>query len=227
MRVLFLDIDGVLNSIASRGFWHRFERPSTFVPHDDFKQSQSEEFCPISLENLKYICREIGDLKIIISSTWRKGHTDLARMKGWFPGSIIAERIIGKTPYMPGSERGKEIGCWLIEHPEVTRFAVVDDDSDMEEVWENFFQTDVRDGLTRTVAGQIVHHLKGEDTGTVRVKYGELHEHYMQVLGATEPDASFIREELKNLVKKCAKAGYDITTLKFEMRKNYWSKNDD
>lgn len=45
-------------------------------------------------------------------------------------------------------ERGDEIADWLIDHPEVTKFVVLDDNSDMEAVKNNFILTDFELGLT-------------------------------------------------------------------------------
>lgn len=58
-------------------------------------------------------------------------------------------------------ERGEQIAEWLAEHPEVTRFAIVDDDSDMGDLDSYLFKTDFNSGLTAEIADRIIEHLSG------------------------------------------------------------------
>ena len=113
MRVLFLDIDGVLNSRQSVEY---------------FKQINFHEYqkmlCPIAMANLKYLIKTY-DLKIVVSSTWRKSRT-VAEL-----ADILGLEVYDKTGVLPGQERGEEIKQWLEQHLEVTDFVIVDDDSDM------------------------------------------------------------------------------------------------
>lgn len=44
-------------------------------------------------------------------------------------------------------ERGHEIQRWLSEHPEVTSFAILDDDTDMAHLYDRLVLTDCEDGL--------------------------------------------------------------------------------
>ena len=58
------------------------------------------------------------------------------------------------------SIRGDEIQEWLDEHPEVEKYAIIDDDDDMlPEQEENFFQTDFQTGLTDEIAKKVIKHL--------------------------------------------------------------------
>ena len=59
-----------------------------------------------------------------------------------------------------GLWRGHEIQLWLDEHPEVRRYAILDDDDDMlEHQTPNFFQASCETGLTEELADRIVAHM--------------------------------------------------------------------
>lgn len=141
MRILFLDIDGVLNSTQAK-------RRGTCDFHCTF--------CPIAVKNLNQLLSDLPDLNIVISSSWRFGH-DLDRvnpttgrpsLKSIFKDNgIDAERIIDYTP-MRFSERprGYEIQEWLDGHL-VTKFAIVDDNSDMVHLAPFLVKTSIELGL--------------------------------------------------------------------------------
>jgi hypothetical protein len=127
MKVIFLDIDGVLNVIP-KGFdkWG-----GIFHPH--------------FVDNLKRIIDATG-AKIVISSTWRMGN-GLVGMREMWEDRVLPGEVIDITPnFMVNFKtticRGKEIDAWLSEHPEVTNYVIIDDDCDMEpNQLENFVMT--------------------------------------------------------------------------------------
>ena len=57
--------------------------------------------------------------------------------------------IIGATKDTSYNEpRGEQIAEWLERHPEVTRYAIIDDDSDMLDEQKEFFaQTSFQEGM--------------------------------------------------------------------------------
>ena len=127
MKVIFLDIDGVLNVIPQgRDKWG-----ALFHPH--------------LVDNLKRIIDATG-AKIVISSTWRMGN-ELHGMKEMWRDRGLPGEVVGVTPnfmYKTGStlQRGKEIDAYLEEHPQITNYVIIDDDSDMEpHQLENFVMT--------------------------------------------------------------------------------------
>ena len=61
-----------------------------------------------------------------------------------------------------GRERGAEIKEWLDAHPEVTRYAIVDDSDDMGPLVERLVQTKWETGLTRADAMVLINML-GEE----------------------------------------------------------------
>ena len=147
MKVIFLDIDGVLNVIPQG--------------HDKWGAIFHSHF----VDNLKRII-DVTGAKIVISSTWRmSGLPGMIEM--WLDRNLPGE-VIGITPnfmWKTGStlQRGKEIDAYLEEHPEITNYVILDDDSDMEpHQLENFVLTfgnkdhsdpvDIGYGLTKECA---------------------------------------------------------------------------
>jgi hypothetical protein len=126
--VLFLDIDGVLNSDS-----YRYLQP--------MGTREREMFDPAAVETLNAITA-CWELQIVVSSSWRLmvDVEDLLRSNG------VEAEIVGRTPVRAGP-RGHEIGLWLAEHPEVTAYVILDDDCDMGELLDNLVQTDARYGL--------------------------------------------------------------------------------
>lgn len=143
MRILFLDMDGVLNSVqSSHYFWRTKYNRKTFM-------NGFESLCPIACSNLDYLLESYPDMKVVISSTWRRFH-DLKewdeKMKDICPS--IVGRVIGKTPGNDCGERGNEIYNWLEQNNHFeTPFVVLDDDSDMNKVSANFVHIDSYHGL--------------------------------------------------------------------------------
>lgn len=130
MRVLFLDIDGVL--LAGR-HWRSGERRPGTVPRD-------------TVEMLNVLCDDT-QCRVVVSSTWRRDFNcrQILREAG-FRGDFHAE---WRTP-VNGSCRGDEIALWLSGNPDVTSYAIIDDDSDMlPEHAPVFVQTAFEDGIQR------------------------------------------------------------------------------
>lgn len=141
MKVLFLDVDGVLNSNKSTSFL-ALSKPS--------------------LRRLERIVKET-DCKIVLSSTWRKDERAFRRLS-----RVLSYRglsILDRTPVMWRDDqtgdryfRGHEIQSWLDNHPEVTEYCIVDDDADMlDSQLRNFVQTTMEHGLTDTHAYRIIY----------------------------------------------------------------------
>lgn len=136
MKVVFLDIDGVLNCA------HTSARMRGLIGIDPFLVSI---FNKIILET---------DAKIVLSSSWRLFSLD--EVKSVFPMLYDVTSSIREH----GSVRGDEIQKWLDEHPEVERYAILDDDSDMlESQMPNFFQTTWKKGITKEIVDKVIKHL--------------------------------------------------------------------
>jgi hypothetical protein len=132
VKVLFLDIDGVLNSLRSALVHKGF--PFNFKDHRD-------RFDWIAVGLIRRVCIESG-AQIVLSSTWRTQYTydEVARE--------LDLPIVGATPKLNGP-RGLEINAWLSEHSEVESYVIVDDNADMlPEQGGRFVQTDMNEGLS-------------------------------------------------------------------------------
>lgn len=154
MKVLFLDIDGVIvtrESLLKHSENMKEKRANghSFDDLDAWMKAQHEQFHHVCLLNLAEIVKNCPDLKIVVTSTWRLGRS-VQDLKDLFP-DIIAERIVDKTKASIHGFRGAEIEEWLDRHPEVEKFVILDDDSDMTEVQKknHFVQTTMLEGLTR------------------------------------------------------------------------------
>lgn len=168
MKVIFLDIDGVMNSQVFYEERHRrrWRKPITYwwelrrlirkllrikpkgVSLADYVTPDSHytfeyqfnrlksETCKKKWEWLSEWCNET-ETKICVSSVWKhhfgtKGWVstpekweDAFQLLGFAPGTFVG--ITGDRKKL----RGEEIAEWLVKHPEVTDYAILDDDSDM------------------------------------------------------------------------------------------------
>jgi hypothetical protein len=147
MKVIFLDFDGVLNSAQSACFWHhkrdqaKWENEMYASWTGSLKEYIAQEFDPIAMSNVEELIRLVPDLKIVVSSTWRLGETVESLQKILYPSKLMADAIIGITPAFRDTSRGLEIQDWLDKHPEVEKFAIIDDDNDMEHLTKNLVRT--------------------------------------------------------------------------------------
>ena len=153
MRVLFLDFDGVLNSMQSATFWHnkrdqsKWENEMYSSWEGTLFEYLAHEFCPIAMSNMEELMRRCPDVKIVVSSTWRLRNDVDALKKILAPSKLISDAIIDRTDSLDGP-RGNEIKAWLDKHPEVSQYVIVDDDSDMlESQKENFVKTSSMHGF--------------------------------------------------------------------------------
>lgn len=128
MKVLFLDIDGVLN--CEKTFVNR---------HNEYLNTgvRQIELENIMIQRLSRIVFSTG-AKVVLSSTWRKffynnGNAIVANCD---KGAELLQRlnnynieIYDITPYDENRNRAKEIYVWLMEHPEVDNFIIIDDET--------------------------------------------------------------------------------------------------
>lgn len=147
-KILFLDIDGVLNS---RQFLSQR------------KDSHDSQLDPIPIILLNMIIRDTG-CKIVISSSWRHYHS-LQQIDAMLAeqGMIFHDVIIGKTEdlFLENKSRVDEIQDWLHKNPTVKSFAIVDDDAldlygSLDAFGDRFVKTDFATGLTIDHARKII-----------------------------------------------------------------------
>ena len=144
MKLIFLDIDGVINC-------------STTIK----RLACSNEFTFVDARKvlrLRDIVERTG-AKLVLSSTWRFGAD---------PGAFYLERealreLVAEfrrlrcplwfdvTPYLPRAKRWQEINAWLILHPEVEEYIILDDwgEDEFRPMMDRLVKCDSRFGLTK------------------------------------------------------------------------------
>lgn len=169
-RLIFLDIDGVLNTCQHGSF------------RCSLNGQEYHAFCPKTVAALNRITDETG-AKIVVSSTWRLKGLDVMRAilgdqgvtgevigltcrgdfvratvfrnvwEGEWPDRTKDEEAI--TTYERPCERGDEIAAWLAQFsyrpypaPEGLRFLILDDDAHMAHLRPYLVRTRLSTGLT-------------------------------------------------------------------------------
>ncbi len=166
MKVLFLDIDGVLNSKQHFLMVPELKSKSnakTLEAADLFRMKQD-----VNTNNmwvLGYILKNVPDLKIVISSAWGKFYK-LEQFKELFKIYKLDEtRLIGITPRKMSSYRCNEIRWWLEENAplagELIQWLALDDHAIFEldeDEKRNEHLTDSWVGVTMNDAFKIIRH---------------------------------------------------------------------
>lgn len=142
---LFLDIDGVVNK------------------QENFKHSKGVTPYPIDSYCAFLVARIVSntDCQVVLSSSWRNYPEAVEIVSN----SVVP--IVDKTSDLyddlnEGKQilRGDEVNEWLSRHPEVTKYAILDDDSDFYDD-QPLFKTTFKEGLTDEIAERVIEHLNG------------------------------------------------------------------
>lgn len=150
MRVLFLDVDGVLNR-------------ATFSPA---KSEGLRSWIEAELAaRLDRVCEEAGAV-LVMSSSWRAGRT-LEELRDDLAAAGIKTPLLGVTPIEGGRRRFEEIQRWLqgwkdAGHEEIESFAIVDDLHYMGPLEARFVRTSTFNGLDDAAAQQLIWILRGD-----------------------------------------------------------------
>lgn len=140
MRIIFLDINGVLNSTAfyrKRGL-RRGGRIASLIDPD-------------TITRLNRLLDATG-AQIVLTSTWRRGDL-FEKVKDVFRVHGVHGEIIDVTPDMfhvkelAGRRRGAEIQAWLDVHEATCVYVILDDGNDMGPLITRLVQTDHAVGL--------------------------------------------------------------------------------
>lgn len=142
MKLIFLDFDGVIFSMSG-----------CIYARSVSGQERLPEYVldPVALSLLEYLLDKMPEIRIVISSTWRLGHTIEQLQK--ILGEKIGSRVIGATPKLDGY-RGHEIKQFLDNWNEFYRgskvedFVIIDDDRDMNPYMGHLIWTDSMNGFT-------------------------------------------------------------------------------
>src|SRR5574343_468345 len=128
MKILFLDIDGVLNCRST-------PLRKTFSGFEDFERV---DLGCVSL--LNQIIAETN-AKIVVSSAWRINHST-AELQAFLNHNGLVGEIVGKTEIInyEDARRGDEIQLWL-NYNEAESFVILDDGDDMYHLKKYLVQT--------------------------------------------------------------------------------------
>lgn len=137
-RVVFLDFDGVLNSMSSFGL------------HGDLRLS------PVHVSSLNKIC-DSGSAVVVVSSTWSLFRR-IEELRDLLSEAGFTGKVVGTTPDI-GPCRGKDIDQWLIDNRDVESFVILDDNGDMEPHIDRLVRTAFPTGLTEDHVDMALGHL--------------------------------------------------------------------
>ncbi len=154
VKVLFLDIDGVLNSIEWCKAGNGFGGP----PRRKGKSTKERlRWCPDMVKRLRRVIETTG-ASIVISSSWRGyGAGAVRKWRAMF--NVYGWRnapVIGETPDVCQThggiyiamKRGHEVDAWIKAHPHVVeQYVCIDDDADFLP-HQPLVRTDMQFGLT-------------------------------------------------------------------------------
>lgn len=173
MKILFLDIDGVLNDFDDSHLT-REERKILLNKELSSVERQQVHLDSKLILRLNHIVQET-QCKIVLSSAWRNWFNldDIHEM--FSNRGFLLERSIwiGKTDHFLGADRGIEILKFLVDRFENNEempesFCIVDDMSDMEpfveQIQNRFVQTDDRFGLSDDDAEKIISLLNNQNS---------------------------------------------------------------
>lgn len=159
-KVIFLDIDGVLNT----KWWY------TQMDRNTPKDKYGYAFDPKAVANLRRIVEETGAI-IVISSSWKC--MGLSQMEEMWDVRNLPGKIVGITPNSVSDEllvnadidsielfhiRGEEIKEWLTRHGKhVSHYVIIDDmDNMLPEQQSIFVQTNPEVGITEDDANKAI-----------------------------------------------------------------------
>lgn len=152
MRVLFLDVDGVLNNQTTE------ERFNGYIGIN-----------PVLAKRVQRIVKDTG-CKVVLSSYWRLDEANREHVKQEAVEFIdvtpsftkkLEQPIFARNRWWDYPLRGSEVQHWLKAHPEVTRYAILDDDGDFYDE-QPLFQTTFVTGITEEIATKVTEYLNDE-----------------------------------------------------------------
>lgn len=158
LNIIFLDIDGVLNTQNSINM-QIAEKKGIY---NENVQAFLYDFDKKAMKNLKDVI-DTSDGRIVLISTWRLNDVLMKELLSQFKkNDIDVKRIIGKTPDLHDeiteNLRAHEIEKWLNNSEEkINRFVILDDIDNMGEYTEsNLVVCNKFDGLTKKLKNNAI-----------------------------------------------------------------------
>jgi hypothetical protein len=156
-RLLFLDVDGVINSTV---FWDKCQ--------DLNINERNKNFDPEAIKLINYINENVQNMKVVVSSSWRHHITTSTAWNIIFDQLGATFYVTDVTPTL-GGFRGSEIACYLIEQEsarrkypktdylgEIKSFCILDDDRDMDGLISRLVLTNSKFGITKEDADKCI-----------------------------------------------------------------------
>ncbi len=138
MNIIFLDVDGVLNSISHlKEEYHKNKRPYSGFDYP------FDERC---LNNLKRLV-EVTNSYLVITSTWRMHEIGKNILLHELKKYDLDKRVIGYTDILH-RPRGEEVKLYLDKLNQDVNFIILDDDNDFVGLEKYLIKTNYEIGLT-------------------------------------------------------------------------------
>ena len=163
-NIIFLDVDGVLNSQIYYETSEKFAnyRDNVSAKEHTIDQYHDSQIDDNSIGILNEICDNTNSV-IVVSSTWRNSWSSdkIKNLQELFDRNGGTFKVIGITGYSSERIRGVEIyKWWEANKNDYNNYVIIDDDSDML-LWQqaHFFQTDAYSGITPNITYRIIRFL--------------------------------------------------------------------
>lgn len=138
MKIIFLDVDYVLNSVKKLKEVYK----QTGKSHSGF----SYPFDETCMKNLKTLVTQTNS-NLVITSIWRKSEEGKKVLLNELEKYGLDNYVMGYTPILDG-KRGDEIESFLTNLKYKVKFVILDDNSDMGKFLPFLVKTDGNVGLT-------------------------------------------------------------------------------
>lgn len=146
--IIFLDIDGVLNTLNNLRKQQR-----------NGEKVSGKRWCPVSCKSIVALCKHYR-ARIVVSSSWRLeyGMEELGELFEFngIPRKYLLDRTPGSAPHPYGENycRGHEIRHWLENYPQdVASYVIIDDEATvLEEQESHLVRVDRRIGFAKKEA---------------------------------------------------------------------------
>jgi hypothetical protein len=139
VRVLFLDIDGVLNRTG-------FQPAETLGLRSWIEPELAVRLCEVL---------RATNAQIVLASDWRLNR-ELAELRDELHAAGIDVSLIGATPELEGQPRWREVEAWMVEHNLAREaMAIIDDKYDMGPLSARFVRVSPLNGLDDQAAQAI------------------------------------------------------------------------
>lgn len=164
MKVLFLDVDDVLNNWSTEDEILNSDGTPSLIPN----KVPPEAWCGVDEFRIEYIRNIVKKTKckIVLCSSWRFDEVAVAYLKKRL-GEETASQIIDFTPDFReiNKSRYEEIDSWLINHPGVNKFVILDNSTndDLDIFGRAFVQTHTYIGMNEEHMKRVIDILGEEE----------------------------------------------------------------